>query len=84
VGEFLEVFMIRTLFAVGVCAVCAVATTGCAVRTPDYNPILGGFSKPAVYAGQLMPVAGALDANSQSAARAKPRVDATNVIVASR
>ncbi len=49
------------------------------MRAPSYNPVLGGFSKPAVYAGESMPMAVALDADSQSDMRAKPRVQSISL-----
>jgi hypothetical protein len=66
--------MIRSLFVICAAAMVFLGTTGCSVRAPDYNPVLGGFAKPALYAGESMPVTVALDADSQSDMRAKPKM----------
>jgi hypothetical protein len=65
--------MMRKLFVLCAGAVLSIAVTGCSLRAPSYNPVLGGFSKPVVYAGEAMPIILALDSESSSDARAKPR-----------
>ncbi len=66
--------MLRFLSVICLGSIVSVVTSGCSVQSPAYNPVLGGFSKPAVFVGESVPVAVALDANSQPDVRAKPKL----------
>lgn len=57
--------MVKCLAAGLVCVLISISTTGCSVRIPDYNPVLGGFAMPNGYLGEALPTSLAL-ANDRS------------------